>query len=80
VQGLHASVQDLREAGEVGETADGDSGRSECGVGAAGAVCLYTQLDEAAGELDQALLVGDAEQGAGYSGLRNNVPPKAGLR
>ena len=64
VQRLDAPVHDLREAREVVDGADVEPGLAQRGRGAAGRDELDAEADEAAGEVDDAGLVGDREQGA----------------
>ena len=58
---LDAAVEDLGEAGELGDGLDGDAGVGEGLVGAAGGVELDAEGGEAAGEVGEACLVVDAD-------------------
>jgi len=64
VQGLDAAVHHLRKAGEVLDRADLEAGLGERGGGAAGRDELDAEARQAAGEVDDAALVGDRQQGA----------------
>jgi hypothetical protein len=64
VQRLDAPVHHLREAGEVVDRADLDAGLGEAPGGAAGRDDLDAEVLEPLGELDEAALVGDRQQGA----------------
>ena len=69
VQRLHAPVHDLGEAGEVLDRAHGNAGAVELAGGAAGGDDLHAQLGEAAGELDDPVLVGDRQQRPAHAHL-----------
>jgi hypothetical protein len=62
MQRLDAAVHDLREAGEVVDRADVQTGVRQLGRGAAGGDDLDAELGETLGEVDDAALVGDREQ------------------
>ncbi len=61
---LDAAVEDFRMAGERGDVDDGDVGIAQGGGGAAGGQDFDAERGEAAGEINQAGLVGYAEKGA----------------
>ncbi|MND65529.1 hypothetical protein D3C80_569000 [compost metagenome] len=63
VQGLHATVHHFREAGVVGDFHGGDGVVLEQLVGAAGGEDLHAEGSQFTGELDDAGLVGNADQG-----------------
>ena len=63
VQGLDAAVEDLGEAGEVGDGAGGDAGLGEVLEGAAGRDDLEAERDEAAGEVGRAGLIVGGDEG-----------------
>ena len=67
MEGLDAAIEHLRKAGELGDVEDGEAGFAKCAGGAAGGDELDTVCGQLAGEVDEACLVGDAEQGAGDS-------------
>ena len=62
VERLHPPVQDLGEAGDVGDVADREPGLGEGARGAAGRDELDAELGERAGEVDEAGLVGNGDQ------------------
>ena len=64
VQGLHATVHHLREAGVVGDFHRGHAVVLEQLVGAAGGEDFHAEGLEFAGEFEDAGLVGNADQGA----------------
>src|SRR5207302_690457 len=64
VQRFHASVEDLRKAGDIGDVADGQPGCGERLARAAGGDQLDAEIGEAAGEVDQPGFFADTEQGA----------------
>ena len=64
VQGLHPAVHHFREAGVVGHFHGGDAVVLEQLVGAAGGEDFHAEGGELAGEVDDAGLVGNADQGA----------------
>ena len=74
VDRLDPSIEDFREAREVGEATDGDAGGGEGGVSAAGAVDLGAQGLKPPGEFDQTPLIEDAEQCARYGALGDRLP------
>ena len=83
VQRLDAAVHDLREAGEVLDAADLEPGRLELARGAAGRDHLDAELGQAAGEVDDAALVGDRQQRAAdadRAGLGEQLLPRVGVR
>ena len=61
---LQPAVHHFREAGIVGDVADGDTFAFQVFAGAAGAEDFHAGGDQAAGEVGQAELVADADQGA----------------
>jgi len=63
VQGLHAAAQDLRVAGDLLHRGDREPGRDQRPCAAAGRNQLEPQLVQPAGQLDQARLVVDAQNG-----------------
>ena len=66
MQGLDPTIHDLREASMLGHLGDGDAFFLEQAEGAAGGEQFDAVGDEALGKLDDACLVGDADQGAAY--------------
>ena len=66
VQGLHAAVEHLRELRHVGDVGDGEAGGAQGLGGAAGGEQGEAEGAESGGELDQAGLVGDGEEGGGH--------------
>ena len=64
VKRLHAAVEHLGEAGQVADVADRQAGVAQGPGGAAGGDQVHAEGGEGAGEVDQAGLVGDGEQGA----------------
>ncbi len=65
VQGLDAAVENLGKACYLADVADGEPGLGEGLARAAGRDQFDAEARQAAGELDQAGFVADAEQGAG---------------
>ena len=65
MQRLHAAVHHLGKAGELGDVEHGEAGIGQRLAGAAGRDELDAVLGERAGEIDQAGLVGDGDEGAG---------------
>ncbi len=61
---LDPPVEDLGEAGDVGDTVHRDAGLLQCALGASGAEDLHGQPGQAPGEVDQARLVGNAQNSA----------------
>src|SRR5262249_41634192 len=61
VQRLDAAVEDLGEAGDLGDVAHRQPGLGQRLAGAAGGDQLDAQPDQSAGQLDQPRLVADAE-------------------
>lgn len=64
VEGLDAAVKHLREAGEIGDIANGEACFTQDPGGAASGDELDRMLVEATGEVDEAGFIGDGEQGA----------------
>ncbi len=64
MQRLDASVEHFREAGEFGNVFDGDAGIAQQLGRASGGDEFDAEAGELAGEVDEAGLVGDAEDGA----------------
>ena len=64
MQGLDAAVKHLGKAGEIGDVADIQAGLAEGAGRAAGRDELDAEGGEGAGEIDQAGLIGDGDEGA----------------
>ena len=64
VEGLDAAVENFGLAGEDGDVDDGQAGGAQGGGGAAGGEQFDAQRRQAPDEIDQAGLVGNAQQGA----------------
>jgi hypothetical protein len=62
VQGLDPAVEHFGEAGVVGDVGDLEAGIAQQLGGAAGGEQLDAELGQAAGKIDRAALVGNAEQ------------------
>ncbi len=73
MKGLDAAVEHLREAGEVADVFDVEAGVAEGAGGAAGGDQLDAEAGKGLGELDQAGLVGYAQQGTPDLLLRAHV-------
>ena len=64
VKGLHAAVHHLGESRKIGDLLHRDAGGGDRLGGASGGEEFDTEFMEAAGEVDEAGLVGDREEGA----------------
>src|SRR5699024_7707142 len=64
VEGLHASVEDLGEAGDGLDLGDGDAGLVDGGGGRSGRDDLGAAVGQRTGQLDDPGLVEDGDQGA----------------
>ncbi len=64
MEGLDAAVEHLGKAGQIADVLDAEAGLAQCPRGAAGGDQLHAKAGQDAGKLDQAGLVGNAQQGA----------------
>ena len=62
MQRLHAAVHHLREARVLADLGDGDSSLLQGAVGAASGEQLHAIIGELAGEVLQAVLIGDGDE------------------
>ena len=75
VQRLDAAVEHFGEAGHVGHVAHRQAGVGQRLARAAGGNQLDVEGGQAAGQVEQAGLVADAEQGATNDAIRHETPP-----
>ena len=84
MEGLHAAVEHLGEAGDVLDLGDGDAGLADGRGGRAGGDDLGAGLGEGGGEVDDARLVEDGEEGtadrAAIGGGHERAPVRGRVR
>jgi hypothetical protein len=68
VQGFHAAIEHLREAGDIGNIPDGDSGLANEARGAAGGDEFGAQPGQSAGKIENSRFIGDTNQNAANFG------------